>query len=93
MSFKKSRYLAVTFCLGALSIFSVASWGQAVPAEHADEARVDLLLKQMTLEEKMDLIRAGLRILLFIKGRRDICLVFLDCIYLRYAWPMGLRDC
>ena len=57
MSFKKSRYLAVTFCLGALSVFSVASWGQAVPAEKADEARVDRLLKQMTLEEKMDLIR------------------------------------
>src|SRR5271170_4119398 len=60
MSFKKSRYFAVTFCLGALSVFSVASWGQAVPAEHADEARVDRLLKQMTLEEKMDLVRGGL---------------------------------
>src|SRR5271169_5346463 len=60
MSLRKSRYLAVVFCLGALSIFSVASWGQAVPAEHADEARVDRLLKQMTLEEKMNLIRGGL---------------------------------
>jgi beta-glucosidase len=60
MSLRKSKYLAVVFCLGALSVFSVASWGQAVPAEHADEARVDRLLKQMTLEEKMDLIRGGL---------------------------------
>jgi beta-glucosidase len=36
------------------------AWGQAVPAERADEARVDRLLKQMTLEEKMNLIRGGL---------------------------------
>src|SRR5271156_4276511 len=60
MSLRKSKYLAVVFCLGALSVFSVESWGQAVPAEHADEARVDRLLKQMTLEEKMSLIRGGL---------------------------------
>ena len=31
--------------------------GQAVPPEHADQARIDRLLGQMTLEEKMDLIR------------------------------------
>jgi beta-glucosidase len=60
MSLRKSKYLAVVFCLGALSVVSVASWGQAVPAEKADEARVDSLLKQMTLEEKMNLIRGGL---------------------------------
>ncbi|MBB5339092.1 beta-glucosidase family protein [Tunturiibacter gelidoferens] len=60
MALKKSKYLAVAFCLGALSVVPVASWGQAVPAEKADEARVDRLLKQMTLEEKMDLIRGGL---------------------------------
>ena len=35
------------------------SLGQAVPAEKANEARVDKLLGQMTLEEKMDLIRGG----------------------------------
>ena len=60
MPLKKSKYLAVVFCLGALSVVSVASWGQAVPAEKADEARIDSLLKQMTLEEKMNLIRGGL---------------------------------
>lgn len=37
----------------------VASHAQAVPAERADEARVDRLLHQMTLEEKMNLIRGG----------------------------------
>jgi beta-glucosidase len=36
------------------------TWAQAVPAEKADEARVDRLLGQMTLEEKMNLIRGGL---------------------------------
>jgi beta-glucosidase len=34
--------------------------GQAVPAEKADTARIDRLLGQMTLEEKMNLIRGGL---------------------------------
>jgi beta-glucosidase len=33
---------------------------QAVPAEKADEARIERLLGQMTLEEKMNLIRGGL---------------------------------
>ncbi len=32
---------------------------QVVPPEKADEARIDRLLKQMTLEEKIDLIRGG----------------------------------
>jgi hypothetical protein len=42
-----------------LSLVSAISWGQAVPAEKADEARIDRLLGQLTLEEKMDLIRGG----------------------------------
>jgi beta-glucosidase len=52
-----------TQCLAAilfLSVSGVVSQGQAVPAEKADEARIDRLLKQMTLDEKMDLIRGGL---------------------------------
>jgi beta-glucosidase len=57
MSFENGKYLAAFFCLGVLS---VASWGQVVPAEKANEARIDRLLKQMTLEEKMNLIRGGL---------------------------------
>ena len=36
------------------------TFSQAVPLEKADEARIDRLLKQMTLEEKMDLIRGGI---------------------------------
>jgi beta-glucosidase len=39
---------------------TVISWGQAVPAEKANEARIDRLLGQLTLEEKMDLIRGGI---------------------------------
>jgi beta-glucosidase len=34
-------------------------YGQAVPAEKADEARIDALLGKLTVEEKMDLIRGG----------------------------------
>ncbi len=34
-------------------------FGQAVPSKHVDEARIDHLLQQMTLEEKVDLIRGN----------------------------------
>src|SRR5580704_11366625 len=51
------RRLAVVVALFALSSTSRA---QAVPAEKADEARIDRLLQQMTLEEKMDLIRGAI---------------------------------
>ena len=44
----------------SLCVPSVACLGQAVPAETANEARIDGLLKQMTLAEKMDLIRGGI---------------------------------
>ena len=43
----------------ALSAVSSVCRGQAVPAEKADEARIDDLLHQLTLEEKMNLIRGG----------------------------------
>src|SRR6202049_4303613 len=43
----------------SLAIVSGISRGQAVPPEKADEARIDRLLHQLTLEEKMDLIRGG----------------------------------
>ena len=42
-----------------LAISSAVSMAQAVPAEHANDARVDDLLHKMTLEEKMNLIRGG----------------------------------
>jgi beta-glucosidase len=44
----------------AVGMAGVACRGQAVPAEKADEARIDKLLGQMTLEEKMQLIRGGI---------------------------------
>jgi beta-glucosidase len=50
------RWLAVAVAIFALSSTSRA---QAVPAEKADEARIDRLLQQMTIEEKMDLIRGA----------------------------------
>src|SRR5271155_2730310 len=50
------RWLAVAVAIFALSSTSRA---QAVPAEKADEARIDRLLQQMTIEEKMNLIRGG----------------------------------
>src|SRR5271170_2061876 len=57
MKLKNAQYLAAILFL---SVSGAVSQGQAVPAEKADEARIDRLLKQMTLEEKMDLIRGGL---------------------------------
>lgn len=40
-----------------LAVSAVSLVGQAVPPESANEARIEALLKQMTLEEKMNLIR------------------------------------
>jgi beta-glucosidase len=57
MRLKNTQYLAAILFLG---VSGAVSRGQAVPAEKADEARIDRLLKQMTLDEKMDLIRGGL---------------------------------
>lgn len=51
------RWLIVFLALGAVSSISQ---GQAVPAEKADEARIEQLLRQLTLEEKMNLIRGGI---------------------------------
>jgi beta-glucosidase len=48
--------------LGAFLAWSSVSpivLGQAVPAEKANDVRVDKLLHQLTLEEKMNLIRSG----------------------------------
>ena len=56
MNFDMKRHL-VCFCLIALS--PIAALPQAVPPDKADENRVDRLLKQLTIEEKMDLIRGG----------------------------------
>src|SRR5271155_5077270 len=50
------KWLALAVAIFALNSTSRA---QAVPAEKADEARIDRLLQQMTLEEKMDLIRGA----------------------------------
>ena len=54
---EKIRLIASVCFMVAIPI---ASCAQAVPAEKVNEARVDRLLQQMTLEEKMNLIRGGL---------------------------------
>jgi len=50
------RIVGLAVCVAGMSGIG---WAQAVPAEKANEARIDKLLSQMTLEEKMDLIRGG----------------------------------
>ncbi len=53
---RKRRWCA----LGLLwSVSGIGLWGQAVPAERAKEARIDDLLKRMTPEEKVQLIRGA----------------------------------
>jgi beta-glucosidase len=56
MSLIMKRWFPMMLILGAACCASV---GQSVPAEKADDARIDRLLQQMTLEEKMNLIRGG----------------------------------
>ena len=43
----------------SLSLSNLIARGQAVPTERANDARIDKLLQQMTIEEKMNLIRGG----------------------------------
>jgi beta-glucosidase len=50
----KKQCLSIFLLLAATS---TVSFGQAVPADKADDARIDHLLQQLTLEEKMNLIR------------------------------------
>jgi beta-glucosidase len=49
------RWLA-PFC-AAMAAFTLCTAAQVIPPEKADEARIDRLIQQMTLEEKMNLIR------------------------------------
>ncbi|HUO35928.1 MAG TPA: glycoside hydrolase family 3 C-terminal domain-containing protein [Candidatus Acidoferrum sp.] len=51
------RAIALAFILSLLLPISLRA--QAVPPEKADEARIEHLLSQMTLEEKMNLIRGA----------------------------------
>jgi beta-glucosidase len=53
----QKQLLCAIFILCTFASFSHA---QVVPAESADEARIDKLLQQLTLEEKMNLIRGGI---------------------------------
>ena len=52
MNYRTSFLGLVVVAVGALPV-----WAQVVPAEKANEARIDRLLGQMTLEEKVNLIR------------------------------------
>ena len=54
MNLACKKSLPLVFCLMA-----PLALGQAVPPETANEARIEKLLSQMTLEEKMNLIRGG----------------------------------
>ncbi|WP_158793252.1 beta-glucosidase [Granulicella sp. L60] len=56
MSLGNRQYLAAILFLG---ISGAVVQGQVIPAEKADDARVEHLLREMTLEEKMNLIRGG----------------------------------
>ena len=49
------RTLVCAYLLASLSVLPLSA--QAVPAEKANDTRIENLLKQMTLEEKMNLIR------------------------------------
>ncbi len=53
----RTQWLVAFF---SLALAGGTSLGQAVPPEKADEARIEGLLGQLTLEEEMDLIRGGI---------------------------------
>lgn len=53
--FERKCVVTLLFLAGV----TVIALAQAVPADKANDARIDGLLQQLTLEEKMDLIRGG----------------------------------
>lgn len=55
----RTRSLVKTLGVFVLIASSAAMKGQAVPPEQANDARVDKLLSQMSLEDKMNLIRGA----------------------------------
>jgi len=55
---KSIQYRWVALLLVLAPFFSYAC-GQTAPSDHANEARIDHLLQQMTLEEKVNLIRGN----------------------------------
>lgn len=57
---QRSAVGVLAVCALAITTGAVAMQAQAVPPEKANEARIDKLLHEMTLEEKMNLIRGGL---------------------------------
>ncbi len=57
MAIRKAQAIATILFLTLIKAISSA---QAVPPEKANEARIGGLLQQLTLEEKMDLIRGGI---------------------------------
>ena len=42
-----------------VACFAIGALGQAIPSEKGNDARIDRLLQQMTLAEKIDLIRGA----------------------------------
>ncbi len=55
---KLIRYSELALSL-VMVLAPMHTFAQALPSEHADQARIDHLLQQMTLEEKINLIRGG----------------------------------
>ncbi len=55
-----SRFPLRRFTAGAFLVVTFGLWAQAVPVQPNDDARIDGLLKQMTLEEKVNLIRGNI---------------------------------
>jgi beta-glucosidase len=55
---KSVRYRDIALLL-VMVLAPIHAFGQAVPSEHANETRIDHLLQEMTLEEKINLIRGG----------------------------------
>ena len=53
---RTQKFVASLGVVTALVLTTIASvgWAQAVPAEKANESRIDQLLAKMTLEEKMN---------------------------------------
>ena len=86
--FRLTAYLCA-----AMAAFALCAAAQVIPAETADQARIDRLIQQMSLEEKMNLIRGDVEPRPQNQGRRVICQECHASASLLCAWRTGLQDC
>ena len=86
--FRLTAYLCA-----AMAAFALCAAAQVIPAETADQARIDRLIQQMTLEEKMNLIRGDVEPAVTNQGQAGFLPGCLGWAFLLCALLTVLQEC